>query len=209
MKKLTLFLICQTVLIFTFFEGLGLSKESLVTPNKKIEKATFAGGCFWCMQPLFDKLEGVISTEVGYTGGSKKDPTYEEVSSGTTDHAEAIEISYDPILVAYQKLLDLFWKNIDPTVINRQFCDVGTQYRTAIFFHNEEQKNLAENFKKDLLNSRRFKNKVFTEIVPASTFYKAEEYHQKYYKKNPVRYQLYKSACGRDQTLDKIWNRKD
>ena len=169
------------------------------------EKATFAGGCFWCMEHPFDELEGVVSVTVGYTGGHKKNPTYEEVSSGTTGHAESVQIMYDPARIMYTKLLDVFWHNIDPTVQNQQFCDIGTQYRTVIFFHTEEQKRLAEESKKALEKSGRFKGPIYTEIVPASEFYPAEEYHQHYYKKNPIRYKFYRYNCGRDQRLKELW----
>ncbi len=173
-----------------------------------LEKATFAGGCFWCMEPAFDHVPGVVSVTVGYTGGTKKNPTYEEVSSGTTGHAESIEVVYDPTKVSYEKLLDIFWHNIDPTVKDRQFCDVGHQYRSAIFYHNEEQKRLAEASKEALEASKRLKGPVYTEIVPASTFYPAEEYHQEYYKKNPVRYKYYRWNCGRDQRLKELWGKE-
>jgi peptide-methionine (S)-S-oxide reductase len=172
-----------------------------------LEKATFAGGCFWCMEPAYDKLEGVKSVVSGYTGGHKLNPTYEEVSSGTTGHTEAIEIAYDPSVISYSKLLDIFWHNVDPTVKDRQFCDVGTQYRSAIFYQNEEQKRLAEASKKTLEQSKRFPGPIYTEIVPAATFYPAEEYHQKYYQKNPVRYKYYRYSCGRDQRLKDLWGK--
>lgn len=170
-----------------------------------LEKATFAGGCFWCIQPPYDKLEGVVSTTVGYTGGTKANPTYEEVSSGETGHAEAVEIVYDPSKVGYSQLLDIFWKNIDPTTLNRQFADAGTQYRTAIFYHNEEQKKLAMTSKEKLAKSGKFKGQIATEITPASAFYPAEEYHQGYYKKCPIPYQLYKVGSGRSGYLEKTW----
>ncbi|HVN95781.1 MAG TPA: peptide-methionine (S)-S-oxide reductase MsrA [Syntrophorhabdaceae bacterium] len=169
-----------------------------------LEKATFAGGCFWCMEPAFDHLQGVVSVTVGYTGGSKKDPTYEEVSSGSTGHAESIEIIYDPSKTSYKKLLDVFWHNVDPTVSNQQFCDVGNQYRSAIFYHNEEQKKLAEESKDALIRSGKFKT-IYTEITPATQFYRAEEYHQEYYKKNPLRYKFYRYNCGRDKRLKEVW----
>ncbi len=175
-----------------------------VAQGTRLEKATFAGGCFWCMEPAFDSLPGVISVTVGYTGGQKSNPTYEEVSSGTTGHAESIEIVYDPSRISYTKLLDVFWHNIDPTVRDRQFCDVGRQYRSAIFYHNEEQRKLAEESKK-ALEAKGFNGPNYTEIVPASTFYKAEDYHQHYYKKNPVRYKFYRWNCGRDERLKEIW----
>jgi peptide-methionine (S)-S-oxide reductase len=166
-------------------------------------KATFAGGCFWCMEPPFDKLDGVISTISGYTGGKKKNPTYEEVSAGNTGHAEAVQVTYDPKKITYEKLLDVFWHNIDPLTPNRQFCDTGSQYRTAIFYYDETQKRLAEESKKAL--SKHFKERIVTEIVPASEFYPAEEYHQDYYIKNPLRYKFYRYNCGRDQRLEALW----
>jgi len=168
-------------------------------------KATFAGGCFWCMEPPYEGLDGVVSVTVGYAGGRKKDPTYEEVSSGSTGHAESIEIVYNPSKIGYAKLLDVFWHNIDPTVEDRQFCDVGSQYRSAIFYHNEEQKRLAEQTKKGIEESKRLQGPIYTEILPAGTFYPAEEYHQRYYKKNPVRYKFYRWNCGRDQRLKELW----
>lgn len=167
--------------------------------------ATFAGGCFWCMQPPFDRLAGVVSTTVGYTGGHTKNPTYEEVSAGVTGHAESIQVTYDPTKITYAQLLDVFWRNVDPLTPNAQFCDHGAQYRTAIFFHNEEQKRVAEQSKKDLAASGRFTQPIVTEIVPASEFYPAEEYHQAYYRKNPVRYKYYRYRCGRDERLEAVW----
>lgn len=175
-------------------------------PVKRTGKATFAGGCFWCMESPFDTLKGVISTLVGYTGGHTKNPTYEEVSSGKTGHAEAIEIVYDPSIISYAELLDVFWKQIDPTARNRQFADGGTQYRTAVFFHSEEQKRLVEESKRKLERSGKFSAPLATEIVPAATFYPAEEYHQKYYKKNPLQYKLYFSGSGREDFLKKMWS---
>jgi peptide-methionine (S)-S-oxide reductase len=169
--------------------------------------ATFAGGCFWCMQPPFDQLDGVISTAVGYTGGHTKNPTYEEVESGDTGHAEAIQITYDPKKITYAKLLDVFWHNIDPLTPNGQFCDHGTQYRSAIFYHNDEQKHLAEESKKALEASGSFHRPIVTEIVPASEFYPAEDDHQEYYRKNPVRYHYYRYRCGRDQRLEELWGK--
>jgi peptide-methionine (S)-S-oxide reductase len=165
--------------------------------------ATFAGGCFWCMQPPFDALKGVLSTTVGYTGGHRPHPTYEEVSAGGTGHAESIQIVYDPRVISYRKLLDVFWHNIDPTTPNRQFCDEGSQYRSAIFYHDETQKRLAEASKEEIERSKKFQ--VVTQIVPASTFYPAEDYHQKYYRKNPIRYEFYRYSCGRDRRLRELW----
>lgn len=168
-------------------------------------KATFAGGCFWCMQPPFDKLQGVISTTAGYTGGHVPDPTYAQVSAGGTGHAEAVEILYDPARVSYDTLLQVFWHNIDPTVRDRQFCDVGSQYRTAIFTHDALQKRLAEASKAALERSKPFAGPVLTEIVDAGEFYPAEEYHQRYYLKNPAHYKFYRTLCGRNSRLKELW----
>jgi peptide-methionine (S)-S-oxide reductase len=170
-------------------------------------KATFAGGCFWCMEPPFDKVDGVISTTSGYTGGRTKNPTYQEVSSGVTGHAEAVQVLYDPGKVTYAKLLDVFWRNIDPTVKDRQFCDSGNQYRSAIFYYNEEQKRAAEASKAQLEKTKPFKAPIVTEIVAAGEFYAAEEYHQDYYIKNPIRYKFYRTGCGRDARLKELWGK--
>lgn len=165
--------------------------------------ATFAGGCFWCMVHPFDQLPGVISVTSGYTGGTKKSPTYEEVSSGTTGHAESVDVVYDPAKISYEKLLDVYWHNVDPFAKDYQFCDHGTQYRSAIFVHDETQKRLAEASKAAV--QKRFKQLIQTEIVPASTFWPAEGYHQDYYKKNPLQYRFYRTSCGRDHRLREIW----
>ena len=170
-----------------------------------LARATFAGGCFWCMEPPFDVLEGVLSTTSGYTGGSEPDPTYGEVSSGRTGHAEAVEIHYDPTKVSYRELLDVFWQNVDPTTADRQFCDRGSQYRTGIFFHDEEQRRLAEETRSEIEEQGVLKKPIVTEIVAAREFYPAEEYHQDYYKKNPLRYKFYRASCGRDRVLKRIW----
>jgi peptide-methionine (S)-S-oxide reductase len=169
-------------------------------------KATFAGGCFWCMETAFDQLEGVLSTTSGYTGGTTENPTYKQVCTGNTGHAEALEINYDPDKITYARLLETFWHNIDPADNSGQFCDKGSQYRTAIFYHDEEQKSLAEASKQALIESKRCAE-VFTEIVAASTFYPAEEYHQGYHVKNPMPYRIYKDACGRDQRIEELWGR--
>ena len=169
------------------------------------EKATFAGGCFWCMEQPFDSLPGVISVMPGYTGGTTKKPTYKEVSSGGTGHTEAVQILFDPAKISYDKLLQVFWRNIDPTVTDRQFCDVGSQYRAAIFYHNDLQLKLAQQSKHLIEKQKKFKEPVVTGIVPAATFYPAEEYHRQYYKKNPIRYSYYRSSCGRDQRLKELW----
>ena len=171
----------------------------------KTATATFAGGCFWCMEPPFEKLDGVVSVTSGYTGGSKKNPTYEEVSAGGTGHAESIEVIYDPAKISYEKLLDVYWHNVDPVTPNAQFCDHGNQYRTAIFYHDEEQKKAAEKSKQALEASGKLGKPIVTEIVAATQFYPAEEYHQDYYKKNPIRYHYYRYNCGRDQRLEELW----
>ena len=170
--------------------------------------ATFAGGCFWCMEGPFDVLDGVISTTSGYIGGSKKSPSYQEVSGGRTGHTEAVEIVYDPAKVKYEKLLDVFWHNIDPTVKDRQFCDAGSQYRSGIFYHDETQKKAADASKSALDKNRPFKAAIVTEITAAGTFYAAEDYHQDYYLKNPVRYRFYRQGCGRDARLKELWGDK-
>jgi peptide-methionine (S)-S-oxide reductase len=175
------------------------------TATPAYETATFAGGCFWCMESPFDKLEGVISTTSGYTGGHKKDPTYKEVSHGGTGHAEAVKIVYDPKKVSYTKLLDVFWHNVDPTNSHGQFCDNGDQYRSEIFYHNEEQRRLAVASERDLEKHKPFAAPIVTRIAPATTFYPAEEYHQDYYQKNPIRYKYYRYRCGRDQRLEQLW----
>jgi peptide-methionine (S)-S-oxide reductase len=179
--------------------------EKPMTDSAKLSKATFAGGCFWCMEPPFDKLDGVISSTSGYIGGQKKDPTYEEVSAGVTGHTEAVEIVFDPAKVSYEKLLDVFWKNIDPTVSNRQFCDVGSQYRTGVFYHDDEQREAVEASKRAIDESGKLGVPIVTEITAATEFYPAEDYHQDYYRKNPVRYRYYRYGCGRDERLDDLW----
>lgn len=169
--------------------------------------AIFAGGCFWCLEADFDKLPGVLSTESGYTGGKTANPTYEEVSAGGTGHAESVRVSYDPKKVTYQELVDYFWRHIDPTVKDRQFCDAGSQYRSAIFWQNETERKIAEASRDALLKSGKFKQ-VFTDIVAASKFYPAEEYHQDYYLRNPIRYAYYRAGCGRDARVHEVWDRK-
>jgi len=171
----------------------------------RTETAIFAGGCFWCMETPFDEVDGVLDTVVGYTGGTTVDPTYEQVSAGGTGHAEAIRVTFDPARVAYERLLDVFWRNIDPTVKDRQFCDVGDQYRSAIFVRDEAQRVAAERSKAALEASGRFPGGIRTEVVPAGPFYRAEEYHQDYAKKNPIRYSYYRWGCGRDQRLKQLW----
>jgi peptide-methionine (S)-S-oxide reductase len=167
--------------------------------------ATFAGGCFWCMEPPFEALDGVLSTVVGYTGGTVKNPTYEQVSGGGTGHAEAIQVVYDPTRVSYETLLDVFWHNVDPLTADAQFCDHGRQYRSAIFFHDDAQQRAAEASKRALESAKRFPRPIVTEIVPAGEFWRAEEYHQRYHEKNPVRYKIYRWNCGRDARLKEVW----
>jgi peptide-methionine (S)-S-oxide reductase len=169
-------------------------------------KATFAGGCFWCMEGPFDRVPGVISTTSGYTGGTVKDPSYELVSSGSSGHVESVEVVYDPAKVSYPQLLDVFWHNVDPTDAGGQFCDRGNQYQTAIFYHDAEQRQAAEQSKKALEEAGTLKKKrIVTQIVAAGPFYAAEEYHQDYYKKNGFRYNFYRFNCGRDQRLKELW----
>ncbi|HAM32906.1 MAG TPA: peptide-methionine (S)-S-oxide reductase [Deltaproteobacteria bacterium] len=179
-----------------------------VPAGRTLAKATFAGGCFWCMEHPFDELAGVVSVTSGYTGGQKKNPTYREVSDGGTGHAEAVQVVYDPAVVSYKRLLDVFWRNIDPTVTDRQFCDVGTQYRSAVFYHDEEQRRLVDESLRELERNKPFKEKIVTQVAPASEFWPAEEYHQHYYKKNPLRYQFYRAGCGRDARLKQLWGMK-
>jgi len=203
-------------LIFCLFANLLLAgvalsttaaatKKTVAPAQERLEKAAFAGGCFWCMEAPFDQLPGVVSVIVGYIGGSKRNPTYKEVSAGGTGHAEAVEIVYDPAKISYDKLLTVFWHNIDPTVKDRQFCDSGDQYRSAIFYNSREQHSVALNSKAALEKSKPFKAPIVTEIVQAGEFYPAEDYHQHYYKKNPLRYKYYRNGCGRDQRLKELW----
>jgi len=169
--------------------------------------ATFAGGCFWCVEADFDKVDGVISTTSGYTGGRVTNPTYQQVSAGGTGHTEAVKIVYDPAKVSYEKLLDVFWHNHDPLAKNAQFCDHGEQYRAGIFYHDEEQRRLAEASRQAV--QKHFKEPVQTEISPAGAFYMAEDYHQDFYMKNPVRYKFYRYNCGRDKRLEQLWGKKN
>jgi peptide-methionine (S)-S-oxide reductase len=196
----------KTWLMMTVVLGLsGQAAAATDTATPAYETATFAGGCFWCMEAPFDKLNGVISTTSGYTGGHKKDPTYKEVSHGGTGHAEAVQIVYDPKKVSYTRLLDVFWHNVDPTNAHGQFCDNGDQYRSEIFYHNEEQRRLAVASEQELEKDKPFVAPIVTRIAPATTFYPAEDYHQNYYQNNPIRYKYYRYSCGRDQQLEKLW----
>jgi peptide methionine sulfoxide reductase msrA/msrB len=201
------------IIVFTFL-SLAMINIACADRNEKkpadaspgsLEKATFAGGCFWCMESPFEKIEGVSEVISGYTGGTRANPTYEEVSGGGSGHLEAIRIIYDPAKITYTELLDVFWMQIDPTDPDGQFVDRGRQYRTAIFYHNEEQKNLAVKSKEDLQKSGRYKKPIVTEILPAAEFYAAEDYHQDYYRRNPVRYNFYRFNSGRDRYIKTIW----
>jgi peptide methionine sulfoxide reductase msrA/msrB len=199
-------LITILVLAAGAFCGLGGGKSTRAAEPAETATATFAGGCFWCMQPPFENLSGVLSTTVGYTGGHTKNPTYEDVSAGGTGHAESVQVVYDPTKISYEQLLDVFWRNVDPLTADGQFCDHGPQYRSAIFVHDDVQRRLAEASKQRLAASGRFDDHpIVTEIVQASTFYPAEEYHQMYHEKNPVRYKYYRWNCGRDQRLKALW----
>lgn len=186
----------------------GLAQTPATRAESEKATAVFAAGCFWCTEADFDKVPGVISTTSGYIGGKTANPTYEQVSAGKTGHAEAVQVVYDPTKVSYEKLLDVFWRNVDPLVKDQQFCDHGDQYRSAIFYGNEQEKQLAEASKKAV--EAKFKPRtVFTQIVAAGPFYKAEEYHQDYYIKNPVRYKFYRYNCGRDQRLEELWGKNE
>lgn len=205
-------MLLRNVLILLLFTALPVISAQAGTENeqgpKTLEVAIFAGGCFWCMEPPFDAIDGVISTTSGYTGGNKDNPTYQEVSAGGTGHAESVQIVFNPNKVSYEKLLDVYWHNIDPTTLNRQFCDSGNQYRSAIFYLNDEQKRLAEASLEELQKNKPFKGPIVTEITAATKFYPAEDYHQDYYQKNPVRYKFYRYGCGRDARLQELWGDK-
>lgn len=197
--------VCLIIFLLSF---VSVQAKEMMMSDKNLEKATFAGGCFWCMEPFLEKIKGVKSVTAGYTGGHTKNPTYDQVCSGTTGHTEAVAVVFDPQVVSYSKILQIVWYNIDPTAVNSQFADHGTQYRSAIFYHNAEQKRLAEESKKVLETSGKFDQPIATEIVPATVFYPAEDYHQDYYKKNSVRYNAYHQASGREQSLNKIWGKE-
>ena len=194
-----------------FLFSLALSGASIAADNSVprpdgAATAVFAGGCFWCIEADFEKLPGVFDAESGYAGGTLKNPTYEQVSSGGTGHTEVVRVYYDPRKVSYPQLVDYFWRHIDPTVKDRQFCDGGSQYRSAILYQNDAEKSVAQASKAALEKSKRFAN-VHTEIIPVGTFYSAEEYHQDYYKKNPVRYKYYRTSCGRDARVKELWGK--
>ena len=189
--------------------GAGPSRKAelavVPVPTAAQRVAVFAGGCFWSMQKAFDGVAGVASTTVGYAGGTKADPTYEQVGRGNTGHAESVQVVYDPAKISYQRLLDIYWHHIDPLTVNAAFCDHGAQYRSIIFYGDEQEHRLAEASKRELDGSHRFATPIVTAIQPATKFYPAEEYHQLYYKKNPEHYQRYVIGCGRNQRLEKLW----
>jgi peptide methionine sulfoxide reductase msrA/msrB len=197
----------HTIILFLLLLALLLVPPDVLAQAKR-EKATFAGGCFWCMEHPFEKLDGVLEVVSGYTGGREVNPTYKQVSAGSTGHLEAIQIVYDPAKISYSKLLELFWKQIDPTDPGGQFVDRGAQYRTAIFYHTEEQRRLAELSKQQLARSGKFKKPIVTPIVKATAFYRAEDYHQDYYKKSAAEYGSYRSGSGRDEFLRKVWGKE-
>ena len=199
-------LLILTVAIF-LFGAWNAQSTSEAAVDAALGKAYFAGGCFWCMEEAFEKVEGVLSATSGYMGGTVANPSYEEVSAGQTGHAESVEVVYDPAKVSYQKLLDAFWHNVDPITPNAQFCDHGSQYRSAVFFQTDEEKRASDTSKQAIEQSRRFKEPIVTQIVMASQFYPAEEYHQDFYKKNPLRYKLYKYNCGRARRLEELWEK--
>jgi peptide methionine sulfoxide reductase msrA/msrB len=206
------FFIILIVFIAVFFTTISGSSEpddkSKSSSMVGLKKATFAGGCFWCMEPPFEKLPGVSKVISGYTGGKRENPRYKEVATGLTNHAEAIEVHYDSSTISYNDLLEVFWRNIDPTDGSGQFVDRGKQYRPAIFYHDQEQKKLAEKSRSKLQKSERFKSRIKTNIVKATTFYAAEEYHQDFYKKSTIRYKIYRVGSGRDHFLKKYWGEK-
>ena len=206
MKKITLYLMAAVCLLVVYAIAGGFKEDSSMNNNEKTERATFAGGCFWCMEHPFEKLDGVIEVVSGYTGGTEKDATYEKVSTGRTDHYEAIQVTYDPSRATYRQMLDIYWRNVDPTDAGGSFADRGTQYRSAIFYHTDEQKRIAETSKKELDASGRYDKPIVTQIRPFSAFYRAEEYHQDYARKDPVRYGAYRAGSGRDRYLKEVWD---
>jgi peptide-methionine (S)-S-oxide reductase len=206
-------LVLAAFLVFSHLAGPGLARAS--NPNAPaplpdgpgLAKATFAGGCFWCMEAPFDKLDGVKATTSGYTGGQTPRPTYEQVSGGGTGHVEAVQVLYDPKTVTYEKLLEVFWHNVDPTVTGRQFCDIGDQYQSIIFTADDTQKRLAEASKQENARTKTFKEPIVTPIRPLTQFWPAEEYHQDFYKKEALRYKFYRAGCGRDRRLEQLWGK--
>lgn len=213
MKKIVISVLALSAILYSIdvygkMKSQNEMKDMNFDKSMVTEEATFAGGCFWCTEADFEKLNGVMEAVSGYTGGHKKAPSYKEVSAGQTGHVEAVRVKYDPSVITYEELLDAFWRHIDPTDPGGQFVDRGSQYRSVIFFHTTEQKRLAEKSKEELSETGRFKKPIVTEILETGIFYPAEEYHQDYYKKNPLRYKYYRYNSGRDQFLNRVWNRK-
>ena len=213
MKKIVIVILALSAILYSIdVSGKMKSQNEMKDMNSDklmvTEEATFAGGCFWCIEADLEKLNGVMEAVSGYTGGHKKKPSYKEVSAGQTGHVEAVRVKYDPSMITYEELLDAFWQHIDPTDPGGQFVDRGSQYRSVIFFHTTEQKGLAEKSKKELSDTGQFKKPIVTEILESGIFYPAEEYHQDYYKKNPLRYKYYRYNSGRDQFLKRVWNQK-
>jgi len=202
MKKLL-----GTLLVLLSYHALAGTDTTSQATSQHHAIATFAGGCFWCMEPPFDKLKGVISTTSGYMGGHVDQPTYQQVARGSSGHAEVLQVVYDASIINYETLLNTFWRNIDPTDSDGQFCDRGSQYRTEVFYHNAEQRDLAQQSKAELRNKKSFKEDIITDITTASRFYPAEQYHQDYYQKNPIRYKYYRYSCGRDNRLEALWGK--
>jgi len=206
MKKIAYLFALAAVALVGAMAGPAVAQTVKPVAEKPVTaRATFAGGCFWCVEEAFDKVPGVVATTSGYLGGHTKNPTYERVSGGRTGHAEVVQVEYDPKRVSYEKLLEAFWRNVDPTQKDAQFCDHGSQYRSGIFYHDAEQRRLAEASKAALVKNKPFKGEIVTEITKASEFYAAEGYHQDYYQKNPVRYKFYKTGCGREARLKELW----
>ena len=200
------FILLVAMTPLAFMQAYEPEQASPTASSAKLARATFAGGCFWCMESPFDKLEGVISTTSGYTGGRTENPTYAQVKTGRTGHIESMQVQYDPRRVSFEELVSLYWHNVDPTQVNGQFCDEGNQYRSAIFFHDDEQKRVAEKTKAAV--AQELGKRVVTEILKASPFYPAEDYHQDYYKKNPTKYKFFRWKCGRDARLATVWGDK-
>lgn len=198
-----------TTMLPLIFTALLLNTPAQAQTPAQPGKATaiFAGGCFWCIEKDFEKLPGVIEAESGYTSGKTVAPTYEQVSAGITGHTEAVRVTYDPAKVSYPQLVDYFWRHIDPTVKDRQFCDEGSQYRSGIYWQNEAERKVAEGSRDEFVKSKRFPV-IHTEVLPASRFWPAEDYHQNYYKKNPVRYNYYRTSCGRDARVEALWGKR-
>jgi len=197
----------KILVVLSILVGLLIGTADEPSQAGATAKAYFAGGCFWCMEEVFENVEGVIAVVSGYMDGTVVEPTYEQVSAGRTGHAESVEVSYDPTKVSYQQLLDTFWRNIDPLTTNAQFCDHGSQYRSAVFYGTDEEKQLVEQSKQAIQESKRFAKPIVTQLSKASTFYPAEDYHQDFYKKNPIRYKYYKFNCGRAQRLEALWGK--